>query len=74
MTLDLKVIPGAKHNCLKEEGDVIKIYLTAPAVDGKANQALVMFLAKHYQVKKRDVEILSGERSRHKRVRIEGNP
>ncbi len=74
MILELKVIPGAKRNCLKEEAGGIKIYLTAPAVDGKANQALIAFLAGHYHCKKRDIEIVSGEKSRRKKIRIEGNP
>ena len=46
--------------------------LAAPAVEGKANEALVEFLAAHYGVPKRSVRIAAGLRSRRKRVVIEG--
>ena len=66
----LKVIPGAKKNLLKEEGAVFKVYLTAPAVEGKANQALVTFLAQHFEVSKSKIEIIKGLHSRNKIVNI----
>lgn len=72
MRLSLKVIPAAKRNEFKQEGDSIKIYLNAPAVDGKANAALIKFLAGHYGVKTSQVEIIKGLKSRHKIINIEG--
>lgn len=51
-------------------GDAIKIRIQAPPTEGKANAELVKFLAKAFGVGKRDIEILSGELNRHKRVRI----
>jgi uncharacterized protein (TIGR00251 family) len=68
MRLDIKVIPGASRNMLKEEGGTIKVYLTAPPVDGKANQALIKFLAAHYGVRKSCIGIIKGEKSRNKTV------
>jgi uncharacterized protein (TIGR00251 family) len=53
-------------------GDSLKIRLMAPAVEGKANEALAAFLAGAFGVAKRDVRIVSGERSREKRVEIRG--
>ncbi len=51
-------------------GDALKIRIQAPPVEGKANTELVKFLAKEFGVSKRDIEIISGELNRHKRVRI----
>ena len=55
---------------LKEEAVLTKVYLTAPPVDGKANQALIKFLAKHYNVSKSSIEIIKGEKSRNKIIEI----
>ena len=70
MNLNIKVIPGAKKNLLKKEGEIYKIYLTAPAVEGKANEALIEFLADYFQVRKSHVEIMQGLKSRRKFIRI----
>lgn len=70
MRLEIKVIPGASKNMLKEEAGGIKVYLTAPPVEGKANQALIKFLSEHYQVRKSAIEIIKGEKSRKKSVII----
>ncbi|MBR9827759.1 MAG: YggU family protein [Oceanospirillales bacterium] len=52
-------------------GDSVKIRIAAPPIDGRANTALIKFLAKAFGVAKRDVSILSGESGREKRVRIQ---
>ena len=52
--------------------DVLVIRLAAPPVDGAANDALVEFLSASLQIPRRAVQIRSGERSRHKRLAIEG--
>jgi len=52
-------------------GERLKIRLTAPPVDGKANSHLIKFLAEHFGVPPRQVLLLSGENSRAKRVRIQ---
>ena len=72
MRLTVKVIPGAKRNELKSDDTGIKIYLNAPAVEGKANAALARFLADHYGVKTSQVEIIKGLKSRHKVINIVG--
>lgn len=75
MILDLHVQPGASRSEFAgRHGERIKVRLAAPAVDGKANDALIEFLAAHYGVAKRDVRILSGLKSRQKRVEIDGKP
>jgi len=69
----LHVQPGASRSAFAgRHGERIKVRLAARAVDGKANQALVDFLAQHYKVPKRNVRIESGLKSRQKRVVIDG--
>lgn len=70
LRLNIKVIPNAKVNKLTEETGRIKVHLTAKAVDGKANQALIEFLAEHYKVRKSQVSILRGQKARDKVVEI----
>lgn len=65
--INIKVIPNAGRNELKGE----KLYLNAPAVEGKANKALIEFLADHFNVKKKQVRIIKGLKSRNKVILIE---
>lgn len=70
MIIDVKVVPNAKKELIKEENGVWKIYLAAPAVDGKANKALIEFLSGHYGVARSQIEIIKGLKSKFKTVRI----
>ncbi len=70
MIIDIKVIPGARKNSFKEESGRIKVHLTAPALDGRANAALLGFLAGHFDVRPARVEIIKGLKSRNKVVSI----
>lgn len=71
VVLTLHVQPGAARTGYAGlHGDAHKVRLAAPAVDGRANEALVAFLAEAFGVRKRDVEIVSGASSRRKVVRI----
>ena len=73
VTFSVKVVPRAsKNQIVGKEGDEVKIRLNAPPVDGKANEALVKFLAASLGVRQRQVEIVAGVSSRHKVVRITG--
>jgi uncharacterized protein len=72
VVLDLHVQPGAaRTEFAGTHGERIKLRLSARAIDGKANEALVEFLAGHYGVPRRSVRIASGLKSRDKRVVIE---
>ena len=53
-------------------GDAIKLRITAPPVDGKANSHIVAWLARQFRVPKSAVTIEQGENSRRKRIRIRG--
>ena len=71
MILELHVQPGASRTGFAgKHGERLKVRLQARAVDGKANEALIEFLAAHYGVPRRNVRILSGLKSRQKRVEI----
>jgi uncharacterized protein len=71
--LDVLVVPRSSRNKIVGEHEGrLKIQLNAPPVDGEANAALVELLAKTFGLKKRDVEIVSGETGRRKRVRLNG--
>lgn len=72
MELHVKVTPGAKKTFWKDQCGIIKIYLTAPALENRANEALVDFLAGHYGVRKSAIKIVKGLKSRHKIVNILG--
>lgn len=72
-TLDLKVIPNAPRDEVAGWlGSALKVKVHAPALDGRANDALLAFLAAELGVPRRAVTLLRGEKSRQKTVRIEG--
>ena len=60
-----------KEKVNKEDVNGYKVYLTAPPVDGKANECLIKFLADHFGVSKSKVEIIKGLKSRYKTIIIE---
>jgi uncharacterized protein (TIGR00251 family) len=53
-------------------GDALKIALTAPPVDGKANKELVKFLAKYFKLPKSSIQLVAGETSRSKTILVAG--
>jgi uncharacterized protein (TIGR00251 family) len=70
-TFAVKVVPGASRTTIVgSEGEWLKIRIAAPPVDGKANLALVEFLAQLLSVPKSSIEIKSGFASRRKVVQI----
>ena len=71
--LCVRVVPNASKTAVAGRvGDAIKIKVAAVPEDGKANAALLDFLAETLGVSKRDVALISGETSRSKRVVISG--
>jgi uncharacterized protein len=72
-TFAVKVHPRAKKNAISGEvGDALKVALTAPPVDGKANAACIEFFAKLLNVPRSSVTIASGQSSRNKVIRVAG--
>jgi len=73
LTFPVRVVPRAKKNeIVGVEGETLKVRITAPPVRGKANEALVEFLALALGVRKGQVEIVRGERARNKTIRVRG--
>ena|SRR5215469_1737948 len=72
-TFAVKVHPHAKKNAITGEvGDALKLSLTAPPVEGRANQACVEFFADLLKVPRSSVTIASGHSSRNKVIRVAG--
>lgn len=71
MIIDVKVIPRSKKTNVKQEPDRLKVYLTAPAIEGKANSLLIEVLADFFKVKKSAVSIIKGNKSREKVVSVD---
>jgi uncharacterized protein len=72
-TFAVKLHPRARRNAITGEiGNALKISLTAPPVDGKANQACIEFLAKVLNVPRSSISIVSGHGSRSKVIRVTG--
>ena len=70
-TLELKVIPNAPRNEIAGWlGDVLKVKIHAPALEGRANDALLDFLATELGIHRRDLTLLRGDKSRQKIVRL----
>lgn len=72
-TFSVRVHPRAKKNAITGEvGDALKIALTAPPVQGKANEACILFLAGLLDVPRSSVTIAAGETGRQKVIRVKG--
>jgi uncharacterized protein (TIGR00251 family) len=72
-TFQVKVHPRAKKNAITGQvGEALKLALTAPPVEGRANQACVEFLAEVLNVPRSSVTIAAGENSRNKLIRVHG--
>jgi uncharacterized protein (TIGR00251 family) len=69
----LHVQPRSSRNQIVGlQGDLLKVKLTSPPVDGAANKCCCDFMAKTFGLAKRDVRILGGDKARQKRVLLEG--
>ena len=72
-TFAVKVHPQAKKNAITGElGDALKLSLTAPAAEGRVNQACIEFLANLLKVPRSSVTIASGQTGRRKVIRVAG--
>jgi len=73
VTFAVKVHPRAKKNAITGEiGDALKLSLTSPPVEGRANEACIEFFAKLLKVPRSSVTIASGQSSRNKVIRVTG--
>lgn len=72
MVFNIRVCPRSSRNHIEQIGNVLKVYLTKPATDGEANSQLIDLLTEHFKIKKYQIKIKSGARSRNKLVEIDG--
>jgi len=73
VTFAVKVHPRAKKNAITGEmGEALKIALTAPPVEGRANEAVMEFLAEVLRVPRASVSIAAGQSGRNKVIRVLG--
>ena len=73
-TIKVKISPRAKQNkVLGFQDDVLRVHITAPPIQGKANLALIKFLAKEFDIAKSSIKIIKGETSREKVLEIPNN-
>jgi uncharacterized protein (TIGR00251 family) len=73
VAIDVRIVPRAgKSGVAGERDGRVLVRLSAPPVEGAANQALIELFAKLFDRPRRDVRILSGEKSRSKRIAVDG--
>ena len=71
--IKVKLLPrSSKNQIIGKEGDTFMAKVTSPPVDGLANKALIKMLAKRLGIPGRDIELISGKKSRMKSIRIYG--
>jgi uncharacterized protein (TIGR00251 family) len=72
MRINVRVIPRSSKNSIEWEEGTLKVRLTAPPVDGAANEALLTLLAQRLGLPKRGIHIVQGATGRHKIIEITG--
>ena len=72
ITFSIKAQPNSSKNKISKYGDILKINIKAPAVEGAANKELMKFLSKTFKVAKSDISI-KGETSKQKKVTLPFN-
>ena len=68
--INVKVIPNAKKNRIIQQEGILRVYLTSPPVDGKANKLLIKILSEYFKVKKSGIRIKRGVKAKHKSIEI----
>lgn len=69
--IKVKIVPGSsKNKIVGVYNDALKISIAAPPVEGKANKKCIAYLAKYFDVAKSKIEIISGQTSKNKLIKI----
>ena len=68
--ITIRVTPNAGKNSFEKEEERLKVKVTSPATDGKANKAVINLLATYFGVRKSAVSIIKGEKGRDKIIEI----
>lgn len=70
MRIRVRVTPNASKQKIVEADNLLKVYVSAPPDKGKANKRLIKILSKYFKVKKSDLNIVRGEKSRDKILKV----
>ncbi len=71
--LECRVVPSSSRNCIAEVTDnSVRIKITSPPLEGRANRALIIFLGKTFKISKSRIKIVGGGSARNKRVLLTG--
>ena len=71
MIIKVKIIPNAsKDEIVELNDDLLKIKISSPPIDGKANKKLIDFLSNHFKINKSSIRILKGLKSKIKEIEI----
>ncbi|MEA2087541.1 MAG: DUF167 domain-containing protein [Candidatus Caldatribacteriota bacterium] len=71
IVIKVKIVPGSsKDKIIGTYNDALKIAITAPPVEGKANKKCIAYLARCFKVAKSKIEIISGQTSKNKLIKI----
>ena len=69
--IKVKIVPGSpKNKIVGIYNNALKISITAPPVEGKANKKCIAYLAKYFDIAKSKIEIISGQTSKNKLIKI----
>lgn len=68
LLVNIKISPNSSKNAIINEGDIIKIKITALPIEGKANKALIEFLSKTFKIPKTSIKIIKGETTKEKTI------
>jgi len=74
VTIELRVQPRARRTALEAAGSALKVSVTAPPEDGKANDAVIALLSQEWRVPKSAFAIIKGAAARNKTVSVTGEP
>lgn len=66
----LRILPNSSKNEIIKSEDVIKVKITSPPVDGKANKSLIEYLSKNFKIPKTSFKIIKGETSKDKTLMV----
>ncbi|MDD3237780.1 MAG: DUF167 domain-containing protein [Candidatus Gastranaerophilales bacterium] len=73
VTISIKIVPNAsRESILGYTDEYIKIKICAPPIENKANKQLILFLSKFFSIPKTSIEFISGEKSKIKRLLLNG--
>ncbi|HCL56497.1 MAG TPA: YggU family protein [Spirochaetia bacterium] len=76
MILNIKVVPKSSKNSFswyEQDKNIFKLCITAPPVDGKANEAIIEFLSDFFDIRKKQVQIETGKTAKLKRVKLDAD-